>query len=321
MVRVNSSEEQLPEGWRWVRLGDVCEFSYGSSLPSRLRQQGDVPVYGSNGIVGYHTRSLTSGPTIIIGRKGSIGEIRLSPQSCWPIDTTYYIEHVRIEADLIWLAYWLKALDLPALNKAAAVPGLNRSDAYACEIPLPPLPEQQRIAAILKEQMAAVERARTAAEAQLEASKALPAAYLREVFDSPEAQEWSRQPLGDVAELLPAKSIATSGDTEVQAITTACLSESGFISSGVKVARMWEEDAAQCIVSPGEILIARSNTPELVGRVAMFAGEPKNAVASDLTIRIRSTDVAISEFLTACLSYRYVCGYWKERAGGGQGVR
>lgn len=70
----------------------------------------------------------------------------------------------------------------------------------ALEIPLPPVGEQKRIAAILNEQMAAVERARAAAEAQLEASKALPAAYLRAVFSSREAQQWPRKPFGDLVE-------------------------------------------------------------------------------------------------------------------------
>jgi type I restriction enzyme S subunit len=71
----------------------------------------------------------------------------------------------------------------------------------ALEIPLPPVEEQKRIAAILNEQMATVERARAAAEAQLEASKALPAAYLRAVFSSPEARQWPKRRIGDLAKL------------------------------------------------------------------------------------------------------------------------
>ncbi|MGH9853940.1 MAG: restriction endonuclease subunit S [Blastocatellia bacterium] len=196
------SEESrsLPEGWRWVKLDEVCEFVYGSGLPAHTRQDGKVPVYGSNGIVGHHDEPLTTGPTIIIGRKGSIGEVHFSPVACWPIDTTYYIEHTNIEADLLWLTHWLRALNLHEMNKAAAVPGLNRQDVYAIEIPLPPLAEQRRISAILAEQLAAVDRARAATEAQLQAAKALPSAYLRAVFNSPEAQQWPEVLLSEIAE-------------------------------------------------------------------------------------------------------------------------
>lgn len=66
------------------------------------------------------------------------------------------------------------------------------------EIPLPPLAEQEQIAARLSEQLAAVERARAAALARLAAAEALPAAYLREVFEGPEASEWKTTCLGNL---------------------------------------------------------------------------------------------------------------------------
>jgi hypothetical protein len=96
------------------------------------------------------------------------------------------------------------------------------------------------------------------------------------------------------------------------------MSEGGFLESGVKTARMWAQDAG-CTVTRGEVLIARSNTPELVGRVAMFPGEPKGAVTSDLTIRIWPRNDITCEFLTAYLSFLFQSGYWKERAGGASG--
>jgi restriction endonuclease S subunit len=106
-----------------------------------------------------------------------------------------------LDADLVWLSYWLRALNLYELNKAAAVPGLNRDDAFALEIPLPPPGDQRWIAATLDEQMTTVERARAAAEPQLDAANALPAAYLRAVFNSPEAQQWPRRGLGEILRL------------------------------------------------------------------------------------------------------------------------
>ncbi len=69
------------------------------------------------------------------------------------------------------------------------------------QVPLPPLPEQRRIAVVLQTHLAAVGRARAAAEAQLQAARALPAAYLRAVFDGPEAQQWPRRRMGDVLRL------------------------------------------------------------------------------------------------------------------------
>jgi type I restriction enzyme S subunit len=150
-----------------VTLGDVCEFKYGKSLPESARAGGNVPVYGSNGQVGNHDEAITSGPTIVIGRKGSFGEVKFSAGPCWPIDTTYYVDASATEADLRWLAYRLAALGLNKLNKAAAVPGLNREDAYRQRLLLPPLPEQRRIAEIL-DKADALRAKRRAALAQLD---------------------------------------------------------------------------------------------------------------------------------------------------------
>lgn len=135
--------------WSQVRLGDVCELRYGKSLPEGSRKGGPVPVYGSNGVVGYHNQAVTDGPTIIIGRKGSLGEVAFSPMGCWPIDTTYYVDSSATSANIGWLAYCMRQLRLTELNRAAAVPGLNRDDAYAKTILLPPAAEQNRIASIL----------------------------------------------------------------------------------------------------------------------------------------------------------------------------
>lgn len=139
----------LEATWAEVSLGDICQFKYGKSLPSARRVPGDYPVFGSNGPVGTHTSSLTSGPTIVIGRKGSFGEVSYSESACWPIDTTYYIDATATSADLRWLSYRLTALGLTGLNRAAAIPGLNRTDAYEKRLLLPSLREQRRIADLL----------------------------------------------------------------------------------------------------------------------------------------------------------------------------
>lgn len=82
-------ESEEAKKWDRKRLAEVCLFEYGTGLPDRDRTGGSVPVFGSNGIVGYHNIAITQAPTIIIGRKGSIGQINYSEVPCWPIDTTY----------------------------------------------------------------------------------------------------------------------------------------------------------------------------------------------------------------------------------------
>ena len=152
-------ERDLPVGWVNSALGDIVEFVYGKSLPARTRVDGDVPVFGSNGVVGNHKEALVSQPCIIIGRKGSVGEVHFSEVPAWPIDTTYYISEPG-PFNLKYLFFLLKGLGLSELNKATAIPGLNRQDAYQLNVDLPPEAEQHRIAAKLDTTLAAVEACR-----------------------------------------------------------------------------------------------------------------------------------------------------------------
>ncbi|GAB2721429.1 hypothetical protein GCM10011495_29380 [Hymenobacter frigidus] len=132
--------------WRKVSLGEVCELRYGKSLVKETRvQDGAYPVYGSSGIVGHHDEFLVDGPCLVVGRKGSIGTVFFSERPCYPIDTAYFV-HCKEEINLRFLYYQLSTLRLSELNKAAAVPGLNREDAYRKLITLPPLDVQHQIA-------------------------------------------------------------------------------------------------------------------------------------------------------------------------------
>ncbi len=131
-------------------LKEICEFKYGKSLPSEKRISGKIKVYGSNGVVGSHETALTKGPTIIVGRKGSYGEINFSDVSCFPIDTTYYIDSTASKQNLVWLAKALSKLGLNKMNKSAAVPGLSREDAYRQLVKLPSLQKQIEFEEITK---------------------------------------------------------------------------------------------------------------------------------------------------------------------------
>jgi type I restriction enzyme, S subunit len=141
-----------PRILKWV-------LKYGRGLPAKSRVPGKYPVYGSNGIVGSHEAAVTHCSTIIVGRKGSIGEIHLSSTACWPIDTTYYIDDFHDQPEE-FLVYLLKYLNLGSYNRATAIPGLTREEAYDIPIPLPPLNEQRRIVAKLNSLFARSRRAR-----------------------------------------------------------------------------------------------------------------------------------------------------------------
>jgi len=328
---------RLPDGWRWVKLGQLCGFVNGDAYKPTDWSSTGVPIIRIQNLndaskpFNYWAGSLRNRVVvdegdILLAWSGTPGTS--FGAHIWERGQSVLNQHIfRVDFKINeiaaeWFVFAVNhQLDF-LIRKAHGGVGLRhvkKNEVESLEIPLPPLYEQKRIAAILNEQMSAVEKAQDATAAQLEAAKALPAAYLRTIFNSIEAQKWPTRRIGEVCGLLPSRSISTDGDAEVLAITTACLSETGFQDSGLKHARMNAKDSAECRVSPGEVLVARSNTPELVGRVAMFEGEPKEAVATDLTIRLFPSDAVIPFFLAACMSFLYLSGHWKERAGGASG--
>jgi len=134
--------------WKQTRLGNELELLYGKGLPASARVPGGVPVYGSNGVVGLHHKSLVDGPGIIVGRKGSVGEVAFSDGPFWPIDTTYYVSN-RGGNSWRFLYFLLRHLELTELNSHSTVPGLNRESVYSIEWVFPPKDEQEKIAAVL----------------------------------------------------------------------------------------------------------------------------------------------------------------------------
>jgi type I restriction enzyme S subunit len=121
-----------PEGWTERRVEDVLELAYGKALKSTERTAGLVPVYGSGGITGYHNEALVEGPSVVIGRKGTVGSLYWEDRSCFPIDTVFY---VKPRAPLTFCYYHLQTLGLEVMNTDAAVPGLNRNNVYRLPVP------------------------------------------------------------------------------------------------------------------------------------------------------------------------------------------
>ncbi len=130
---VESELGLIPEGWEVGRLEDTLELAYGKGLKKTDRIDGDVSVYGSGGVTGTHNIALVEGPGIIVGRKGTVGSLYWEDSAFYPIDTVFYA-NPKSYFPLSYLYYLLKTLNLNDMNTDAAVPGLNRNNAYRLEI-------------------------------------------------------------------------------------------------------------------------------------------------------------------------------------------
>ncbi|MBC6412264.1 MAG: restriction endonuclease subunit S, partial [Hyphomonadaceae bacterium] len=129
------AETGLPKGWQIRTLEDFLELAYGKSLPAKRRTPGSVAVYGSGGQIGTHDAALIEGPAVIVGRKGTVGSLYWEDGPAFPIDTVFYA--VPRIGSMLFNYHLLAFQPLRDMNTDAAVPGLNRGNAYRLEFPLP----------------------------------------------------------------------------------------------------------------------------------------------------------------------------------------
>jgi len=182
MNKEKNKSNKLPDGWEIKKLGEVLKFEYGKPLSDEKRlEAGKYPVYGANGIKGRSNIYYYDRKTIVVGRKGSAGEINLTEEKFWPLDVTYFVTFDDKKYDLLFLFHFLSVLDLHKLAKGVK-PGINRNEVYELQTILPPLPEQQRIVAILDECFAAIDKAKENAEENLKNAKEIFESYLQGVF-------------------------------------------------------------------------------------------------------------------------------------------
>ena len=140
-------------------LGNLLPLKYGKSLPAASRDSsGSVPVFGSSGVVGSHSAALTTGPTIIVGRKGNVGAVHYSSLPCWPIDTAYFVEPPSGH-NPAYYSYLLQSLNLVRLDKSTAIPGLSRDDYNAVEVMIHPPDEQDGVVAEIEKQFSRLDEA------------------------------------------------------------------------------------------------------------------------------------------------------------------
>jgi type I restriction enzyme, S subunit len=142
----NTEIGAIPQNWDMVSLGKIAKVKYGKGNP---KKEGNVPVVGSSGIYAWTDEPLINAPTLIIGRKGTAGEIHLFSKPCYPSDTTFYLIIDFKKVNISFLYYFMKSHKLSGDHAKTTVPSIQRPDLENQEISIPSMPEQQQIASIL----------------------------------------------------------------------------------------------------------------------------------------------------------------------------
>ncbi|WP_050578450.1 restriction endonuclease subunit S [Rhizobium leguminosarum] len=127
----------LPEGWTRASLESFVVLQRGFDLPKGRRVDGDIPVFSAGGLHGGHNEYKVSGPGIVTGRSGTIGQVHLIMENFWPLNTTLYVREFK-RAGPAYAMLLLQHMDLSKYSGGAAVPTLNRNHIHDIMLPAAP---------------------------------------------------------------------------------------------------------------------------------------------------------------------------------------
>lgn len=304
---------ELPAGWKWAKLGELCERIRDTldprQHPEELFAHYSMPAFDEGAVprleVGASIQSakltfpcgavLFSRLNPRISRVWYVCDHQTRPRICSTDFVPLAPDPSKLNAE--YLTYALRQPDLIGYLRRmtqAATKSRERLAPAALRsavIPLPPIPEQKRIAAILTEQMAAVDRARAAAEAQLRAAQELPAAYLRDVFESDEAKGWPVVPLGRTADIVSGvtlgRSANSAGTRPVPYLRVANVKDGYLDLTEVHTFEATEAEVAKCQLRHGDILLTEGGDRDKLGRGTLWEGQLPECIHQNHIFRAR----------------------------------
>ena len=140
----------VPRGWSKLPLGEVLILQRGFDLPSHDREAGDIAIFGSTGIVGFHNKARVTGPGIVTGRSGTLGEVHFVAGDFWPLNTALWVkEYKRVKP--LFALHLLRGMNLGQYNGGVSVPTLDRKVVHKAEILLPPVALMARFDEVAKD--------------------------------------------------------------------------------------------------------------------------------------------------------------------------
>ena len=273
--------ELCPDGVEYKELQEILKIKNGSDY--KAYGEGDIPVYGSGGIMTYIDRYVYNKPSVLIPRKGSIDKLYYVDTPFWNVDTIFYTE---INTDLAMPRYVYHCLlreHLEQYNTAGGVPTLTQKVLNKVQIPLPPLPVQREIVRILDKFTELTEALIAELTMELTARKKQYGCYRDSLLSFAGNTDVKNVPLSDIAKFVYGYTDKAKETGSVRFVRITDISEDGKLNPyDAKYVELTEE-SKKYLLEKGDLLLAR--TGATYGKTLYFeADEP--AVYASFLIKI-----------------------------------
>ncbi len=255
--------------WREVNLDEIVKFQRGHDLTVANIKDGNYPVAGSNGVIGYHNQFTTKAPGITLGRSGnSIGIAHYYDRNFWAHNTTLYTTEF-ISSWPKYVYYFLRNTDLSVLNSGSAIPSLNRNHLNRIRIKVPDLPEQKAIASVLSsldDKIDLLHRQNKTLEAMAET-------LFRQWFVEEAQDDWNEAKLADVCSVITKGTTPTTFGYQfiekgINFIKAESITDSGdfILDKFAQISEETHQFLKRSIIESGDVLCSIAGT---IGRIAI----------------------------------------------------
>lgn len=134
----------------YYSLGDLVKIKYGKNQKKvQDDENGQYPIFGTGGLMGYSIEYLYDKPSVLIGRKGSIEKVRYIEEPFWTVDTLFYTEVNEKVVIPKFLYYAMSLIDLSRYNEGTSIPSLRTETLNRLDLPIPDLDYQNRVLSVL----------------------------------------------------------------------------------------------------------------------------------------------------------------------------
>ena len=164
--------------WKVCKWNEILTIRNGKNQKNVEDNNGQFPIYGSGGIIGYAKDWIVKKNSVIIGRKGNINKPILVRENFWNVDTAFGLEPTLEKINSEYLFYFCQLYNFEKLNKAVTIPSLTKSDLLDISIPLPPLSLQNEFADFVTQ----VDKSQLAIQKSLEELETLKKSLMQEYF-------------------------------------------------------------------------------------------------------------------------------------------
>lgn len=183
---------ELPKNWVWVKLGSIIYVSSGKNLTkNKMNLNGKIPVYGGNGITGFHDKYNVDENIILVGRVGYYcGSVHLTNHKSWVTDNAFIVKFDEEKIDKMFLYHLLIVMELGKTSNSSAQPVISGKTIYPLVTILPPIQEQKRIVEKLEDMLSKTKQAKELIAEAKETFELRRASMLHKAFTGELTKQW-----------------------------------------------------------------------------------------------------------------------------------